>query len=380
MILQKTIFKCLRKNVRWGSTQTNLSSLYKDVFKDFDNYVPKIIDDGLANATFIKSAAVKSRIKEVSEYYLIGRRPVQGEFMAFAYDTLENPEVISEELLKKMQVITCTVEMVQTYFFFWDDFEDRCKTRCGKLCWHLRPDTGSLALIDACIMRSFINELIRQNFTAELRDNILRIYNGVYFNGSIGQYLDTIAARSNNYDNFTLAQYNTTNEMKSSFYAIKSPILLGLALANKFNEESYNLVDNICEDIGILVQIHNDVIDVLNIDGSVTGKNATDIQERKCSWVAVTVLEKCNTEQRRIFEENYGSWDPKKIDRIRKIYEEFDVLQMYRQEEKARYEKFLKKVNALPKNATPSAEFFYKFYDLLKTFTRDTTNFMYIKH
>ncbi|CAK1584368.1 unnamed protein product [Parnassius mnemosyne] len=300
--------------------------------------------------------------------------------MAFAYDTLEKPEVISEELLKKMQVITCTVEMVQTYFFFWDDFEDCGKTRCGKPCWHLRPDTGSLALIDACIMRSFIDELVRQNFTAELRDNILRIYNGVYFNASIGQYLDTIAARSNNYDNFTREQYNATNVMKSSFYAIKSPILLGLALANKLNDESYNLVDNICEDIGVLVQIHNDVIDVFNIDGSVTGKNATDIQERKCSWVAVTVLEKCNTEQRRIFEENYGSWDPKKIDRIRKLYEEFDILQLYKQEEKARYESFLKKVKALPKNATPSADFFYNFYDLLQTYTRDTTNFMYIKH
>ncbi|CAK1584371.1 unnamed protein product [Parnassius mnemosyne] len=269
---------------------------------------------------------------------------------------------------------------VQTYFFFWDDFEDGGRIRCGKPCWHLRPDTGSLALNDACIMRSFIEELVRQNFTAELCDNILRIYNGIYFIGAIGQYLDTIAARSNNYDNFTREQYNATNVMKSSFFSVKSPILLGLALANKLSEESCNHVDNVCDDIGVLVQIHNDLIDVFNIDGSVTGKNGTDIQERKCSWVAVAVLEKCNTEQRRIFEENYGSWDPKKIDSIRKLYEELDILQLYKQEEKARYETFLKKVNALPKNATPSADFFYKFYDLFQTYTRDITCLMYDKH
>ncbi|CAG5048730.1 unnamed protein product [Parnassius apollo] len=373
-------FKYLRNNVRRSSTKPKLSPLYKDVVRDFDNYAPKIIDNGLANATFIKSAAVKSRIKEFSEYYLIGRKPVHGEFVAFAYETLEKPEVISEELLKKIQVITCTAEMVQAYFFIWDDFEDDAKTRCGKPCWHLRPDTESLAFNDACIMRSFIEELVRQNFTAELRDNVLRIYNRVYFFASMGQYLDTIAAKSNNYDNFTREQYNATNVIKSSFYAIKSPILLGLALANKFNEASYNHVDRVCDDIGVLAQIHNDVTDAFNIDESVTGKSGTDIQERKCSWVAVAVLGKCNTEQRRIFEENYGSSDPKKIDRIRRLYEELDILQLYKQEQKARYETFLKKVSDLPKNAIPSAEFFYKFYDLLQTYTEDTTKIRYDKH
>lgn len=85
---------------------------------------------------------------------------------------------------------------------------------------------------------------------------VLCVFLQVYFIASIGQYLDTSVSRSRNFNRFTLEQYNITNKLKSSFYAIKSPLLLALALSNKLNKASFALVDDLSADIGILVQIH----------------------------------------------------------------------------------------------------------------------------
>lgn len=132
--------------------------------------------------------------------------------------------------------------------------------------------------------------------------------------------------------------------------------------------------------IYICFQFQNDLLDYYNTIGSVPGKSGSDIQEGKCSWVAVAVLEKCNPEQRRIFTENYGSRNPEKVDRILRLYEELDPRKIYEAEEKARYDTFHRKVNALPKDAVLSAEFFKNFYNLIREYTQDTSTLMYDKY
>ncbi|CAH2042182.1 unnamed protein product, partial [Iphiclides podalirius] len=281
-------------------TSIKKDSIREVVAKDFPNYVPKVIANTLNKATFIKSSVMRARLQELTEYYMVERRPVQGEFMALTCEYYVKPP-LNEELMDKIKVLATTMELIQTYYYFWDDLEDGAKVRCGKPCWHLRPDTGLLALNDACLIRSLINETIEQNFDGELRQNLLYVYN------------------------------------------------------------------------------RNDVIDICIAEGTVTGKTGTDIQEGKCSWPAVTVLQKCSPEQRRVFEENYGSWEPERAARIHELYKELDIINLYREEVASRRDVFFRKVNALPKSSTPSAEFFIELYNFFDTFTKDLT-LMYDNH
>ncbi|XP_013162679.1 PREDICTED: farnesyl pyrophosphate synthase-like [Papilio xuthus] len=377
-MLRRSLFMCTRNYANQAAIQKKQSPLMKRIINEFDNYVPKVIDESLAKVTF--SPEVKDRIKKASEYYTVGRNPVQGEFMLLAFESMNQDLKITDELIHQLEVVVATVEMVQSYFFFWDDLEDEAKTRLNKPCWHLIDNIGMMAFNDACILRTFIDEVVRQNFNLEMRDKILNVYHQVYFNASVGQHLDAEIARSKNFDNYTIEKYNTINTWKSSFYAIKSPLLLALTLSKKLNNESIDIVENIAFDIGILIQCHNDLIDYFNTKGKVTGKTGSDIQMGKCSWVAAAVLENCSAAQRRIFTENYGSSDPEKVNRILQLYEEVDVENLYKQEEQKRFALFNKKVTELPKNSALSAEFYKTFYNLVNYYTQDVLTLMYDKY
>ncbi|KPJ09635.1 Farnesyl pyrophosphate synthase [Papilio machaon] len=246
--------------------------------------------------------------------------------MLSAYESMNKDLKITDELVHQLQVVVTTVEMLQSYFYFWDDLEDESETRLNKPCWHLVHNIGMMAFNDACILRSFIDEVLRQNFNLEMRDKIMNVYHQVYFNSSMGQHFDAEVSRSRNYDNYTMETYDMICLLKSSAYAIKSPLLLALVLSNKSNKESIDIVENLSADIGILIQCHNDVIDYYNTKGNVTGKSGSDIQLGKCSWVAAAVLRNCTAAQRRIFVENYGSTDPEKVNRILQLYEELTIL------------------------------------------------------
>ncbi|CAH2042181.1 unnamed protein product, partial [Iphiclides podalirius] len=322
---------------------------------------------------------MKARLQEVAEYYVAERRPIQAEFMALAYEYHAKPQNNQELIDDQIKVLATTLELIQTYFFFWDDLDDGAKERCGKPCWHVLPDTGLLALNDASLLRSLINETMEQNFDGELLKNLMFLYNRNFFICSMGQYYDTIASRVKDYNNFTQETYEQIVWGKSAFYSVKCPILVGLALANKYSPETYKIVDDVGQSVGRLVQVHNDLIDICNAEGTVTGKSGTDIQEGKCSWPAVAVLQKCNPAQRRVFEENYGSWEPERAARIQELYKELDIINLYREEVASCRDIFFRKVNALPKNSTPSAEFFVEFYNFFNTFTKDLT-LMYDNH
>ncbi|CAH2042186.1 unnamed protein product, partial [Iphiclides podalirius] len=360
-----------------------------------------------------------------------------------------------------MQVVVCTVEMVQSYYFFWDDYEDGAKTRQGKPCWHLVDHIGSLAFNDACLMRSFIEEIVRQNFEDRLRDQILNIYNKndlidyFHVNGFVSgksgtdiqegkcSWVAVAALQKCNpgqrriftenygskepekverilrlYEELNIqqlyaqeekARYDAFHKQVSPCWDVRDdtirhrlvqekahwtssaqrkkhvdsllvkilgdynnyvPKIVDKSLANAYFIDSTEMKDRIKK---------NDLIDYFLAKGTVSGKSGTDIQEGKCSWPAVAVLQKCSPEQRRIFTENYGSKEPEKVERILRLYEEFNIQQLYAQEEKARYDIFHKKVSELPKDAIPSAEFFKDFYTVIRQYTEDTKTLMYVK-
>lgn len=115
----------------------------------------------------------------------------------------------------------------------------------------------------------------------------------------------------------------------------------------------------------------------MDVDESVASKSGHDIQNGKCSWPAVAALKLCNPEQRKIFNKCYGSWDPKDVQQIRKIYDELSLTEVYRKEEQARYDNFLRKVHNLPKDSTPSIEFFLEIFKNFRGYTENLQKYMH---
>lgn len=76
-----------------------------------------------------------------------------------------------------------------------------------------------------------------------------------YIHVNLGQHLDITLSRSKDFNRFTVEQYNKIAYYKSSFYTVKFPILVALALCGKDSKESFQLVDLVGTDLGILLQM-----------------------------------------------------------------------------------------------------------------------------
>lgn len=96
---------------------------------------------------------------------------------------------------------------------------------------------------------------------------------------------------------------------------------------------------------------------------TVTGKKGTDIQEGKCSWLAVNALQRCNDAQRTLFAQNYASKDPDDVASIKRLYEDLQLPKLYKEQEDEIHSGILKKINALPSSTSPAI--FFKLLDMI---------------
>ncbi|CAK1584583.1 unnamed protein product [Parnassius mnemosyne] len=337
--------------------------LSRNDYEKFQKSIPIIIEKGVQAINVLKPAELRDRMRRIAEYSTQGRKFIQSEMAILCNEVLRKPEEIKGELQIQQTVLAFCVQMVMAYIIIIDDIEDGSKTRNGKPCWHLLPDVGNLAMNDASMFRSFIYEILKQNFQGSTYyDNILNLFNEAFLTCNVGQYFDAVTVRNKNYADFTMERYKMIAYHKFGYFASKFPVLSALILCNKFNKDSQRNIDNILTDIGIWGQIYNDLTDFFD-DDKRTGKTGSDIQTGKCTWLAVTALQRCNEKQRKEFEACYGSWEPENVNRIRKLYEDLNILNIYFHEERATYEATVKKIQSLPSNALPSPDFFQTILD-----------------
>lgn len=224
---------------------------------------------------------------------------------------------------------------------------------------------------------------------------------------SIGQHLDCTSSynkKKNNLDGFTMELFNTIAINKTSYYTMKFPLYLGLLLVKDGHLKPRKEWSEICFDLGILLQLQvrlrdynmvlslgvlcncgswlfiflkfalklylkseykhflepklqilfllcclkqNDYIDAFGPE-SVTGKAGSDIQEGKLTWVAVTALQLCNDQQREVIKEYYGSEDPNHVNKVKEVFKELKIPQLYEVHESKVYNDLVKKIKALP--------------------------------
>lgn len=87
----------------------------------------------------------------------------------------------------------------------------------------------------------------------------------------------------------------------------------------------------------VLFLLQDDFLDCFG-DPAVTGKNGTDIQDGKCTWLAVVALQRANPAQRQIMEDHYGSSKLEDVTIIKELYEELQLPHTYSVYEETTYD------------------------------------------
>merc|ERR1719198_1690094 len=92
----------------------------------------------------------------------------------------------------------------------------------------------------------------------------------------------------------------------------------------------------ICCEMGHLFQVQDDFLDCYG-DPAVIGKIGTDIQDNKCGWLVVQALKRASPEQKKILEDNYAQHDDAKVAKVKAVYKELNLEQIYKDYEEESY-------------------------------------------
>ena len=123
---------------------------------------------------------------------------------------------------------------------------------------------------------------------------------------------------------FTMNYYYEIITNKTAYYTIFLAVYAGLVLSEKYEYFSCSLLQELCTLLGQFFQIRDDYLDAF-ADPSVLGKEGTDIQEGKCSWVILTVFSLCNEGDRDILIKHYGKKTSDDVTIVKNVFSKYDI-------------------------------------------------------
>ncbi|CCW66323.1 unnamed protein product [Phytomonas sp. Hart1] len=235
------------------------------------------------------------------------------------------------------------IELLQAHFLVEDDIMDGSKVRRGKPCWYLHPGvTQQVAINDGLILLALANA-IASNFLAgrPFLAEVLRIFHEVDLTTTIGQLYDvtsmvdsskldahTAHPQTTDYVEYTAFNYGRIVKYKTAYYTYWLPLMFGLLVSESAEKVDAARVENLAMVIGEYFQVQDDVMDCFTPPEKL-GKVGTDIQDAKCSWLAVKFLEVASPDQIQVFKKNYGQDEEKKIAIVKRLFEETKLLKHF---------------------------------------------------
>ncbi|XP_021355012.1 farnesyl pyrophosphate synthase-like isoform X2 [Mizuhopecten yessoensis] len=274
----------------------------------FTDLVEGLVNQGKQHKEI--SAAV-DWFKEVCLYNVPFGKKNRGLSVVMTYKRINTDATESE--LRQARVLGWCVEWLQAFFLVADDVMDKSITHRGKPCWYKKEGVGLIAINDSFYMENCVYAILKRHFKQE------------------DYYTDIV-------DLFHEAGIKDT-----ATHTAAKTILLKM---------------------GTFFQIQDDYLDCYG-DPEVIGKIGTDIQDNKCSWLIVQALAKVAPEQRQILQENYGQPEEDKVLKVKAVYKDLDLEQLYRDYEEESYRQLLKDIQSfqgqLPKEVfTDFASKIYK--------------------
>lgn len=194
---------------------------------------------------------------------------------------------------------------MQGVFIIYDDIMDGSITRRGHDCWHRKDDVGLGAVNDAMMIENAIYYLLKRYCgDKSYYHDLMELFHDVAFITCLGQHQD-VKTTSLDLNLFTMDRYKSIVTNKTAYYSFYLPVALAMHMAGYKDPEMFRQAKTILFEIGNFFQIQDDFIDCFG-DPMITGKIGTDIQDGKCSWLAILALQRCSPEQKQIMRENYG--------------------------------------------------------------------------
>jgi len=283
-------------------------------------------------------------MEEMLDYTVVGGKMNRGLAVLEALKAIKGDVDEKEAFLAN--VVGWCIELLQAFFLVEDDIMDGSITRRGRPCWYKNEKVGMIAINDGIILEACIYNILKRHF----RDHasyvaLLELFHDTTFQTAHGQLLDLLYAPIGQRDltKYTMDTYLRIVTYKTAYYTIYMPIASGMVLAGMTEDSKLQVAQKICVKMGQYFQIQDDYLDCF-ADPEVLGKIGTDIEDSKCSWLVVKALEKANAKQKKVIKDNYGLHDPAKVQKIKDLYREMKLEEMFRAYEEDAHKELSKEI------------------------------------
>lgn len=325
----------LKKTTRTLSTLQNHSvpiaarvTVSKDESRDFMSVFPDVVRD-LTNATKAYNCNDAAKwFAQVLQYNVPRGKKNRGILTVLTYKNLVSSQDLTPENIKLAQYLGWCVEMLQSFFIISDDVMDNSTTRRGQKCWHKVENVGLTAINDSLMIENALYSLLKQHFShLDCYVALMELFHEIAFITTCGQSLDLLNSNKSVSD-FTMENYKAIVDNKTAYYSFYLPFALAMHLAGYKDAEAFRQSKTILLEMGHFFQVQDDFLDCFG-NPEVTGKIGTDIQDNKCSWLAVVAMQRANAEQKQIMTDCYGHNDPLKVERVKELYKELSLPSTY---------------------------------------------------
>jgi farnesyl diphosphate synthase len=291
-------------------------------------------------------------ITDMMDYNVPGGKLNRGTTVLSVQSTLaaKSSGPLSARDICRAAVLGWTIEFLQAFFLVADDVMDDSQTRRGQPCWYKQPHVKMIAINDSFLLESFVFTILRKHFGQESYYlSLVELFLTVIQKTEVGQLLDLTSQPMDqpaDLSRFTLERYRQIVKYKTAYYTFYLPIAMGMITSGVTSAEAFLTAERICCAMGEYFQIQDDYLDCYG-KPEVIGKVGTDIQDNKCSWLVVQALNRATPEQRQILVDNYGCWDDVKVQRVKDLYADLKLEEVFRKYEEDSYAEIQRELDAL---------------------------------
>ncbi|KAK2164961.1 hypothetical protein LSH36_57g08055 [Paralvinella palmiformis] len=311
----------------------------------FDQIFPELVNGLLTNGLhYAELQEANQWFKKVCEYNVPCGKKIRGLTVQHSYKCLVNKP--NQDNLHLAGILGWCVEWFQSFLLVADDIMDNSITRRGKSCWYRREGVGLKAINDLLYLENTIYVILKKYFsTKPYYVDLMELFHETALQTITGQCLDLNTTPSGRLDftYFTLDRYHTIVKWKTAYYSFCLPVALAMYMAEITDTKTHGNAREILLRMGTYFQVQDDYLDCFS-DPELTGKIGTDIEDNKCSWLVVQALAKCNDEQRK---DNYGQNDSAKVSKVKDLYIELGLPDLYQQYEDESYKQLMELIDKL---------------------------------
>lgn len=312
------------------------STLTQDDRRDFMAVFPDIVREVVEHDKSTPELA--SLYTKILQYNVATGKKIRGLNVVYSYRLLTKPEQLTPENVKVSQVVGWCVEMLQAFMLVLDDIIDESTTRRGRPCWNKLPDVGVKAVVHSLLIEGAIYKLLKKYLSGTpAYVPIMELFLNSTLLTSIGQVLDCNTTHQSDvcFDKITMERYNYIITHKTANYTFHLPVAAAMYLAGIYNPEQHRQAKSILLEIGRYFQVQDDYLDVF---GKNMDKDGTDIQDGKCSWLAVVALQRASPEQQKLMKEHFGKKGEDHVKIVKDLYVSMGLPSLFHIYEKDTYE------------------------------------------